>query len=77
MTMVNKCKKITLKTLRKKLKMSQETFASKFGVSRESVSHWERGRQKPALSLDQIKVLNELLKSAGMDISEISDESVA
>lgn len=72
-----KSKKITLKTLRKKLKMSQETFAAKFGVRRETVSYWECGRKKPSLSLDQVKVLNEMLKSAGLDISEISDESVA
>lgn len=76
MMLESKCKKITLKTLRKKLKLSQEAFGKRLGVSRESVSYWERGIKSPSFSLKQVKALNEMLKMAGLDIDDI-DEKVA
>lgn len=74
--MGTKCKKITLKTLRKKLNLSQTSFGERFGVSRETVSLWERGLRQPSFSIEQIKILNEMLKSAGIEIDDI-DEKVA
>ena len=43
---------------RQRLGLSQEKFASKLGVSFQSVNRWENGRTKPLpLALRQIKTL--------------------
>jgi len=35
------------KTIRKKLKLSQSSFASLMGVSTRTIQDWEQGRRKP------------------------------
>jgi putative transcriptional regulator len=35
------------KTIRKKLKLSQSSFASLMGVSSRTIQDWEQGRRKP------------------------------
>jgi len=34
-------------TIRKALGLTQAQMAGKFGVTRQTVSHWEQGRRKP------------------------------
>ena len=38
---------LDVKTLRKKIGMSQSEFASTFGISLGTLRHWERGDRKP------------------------------
>lgn len=44
-----------LKELRKSRGLTQDDIAAKFGLSRGSVSNWEKGRRKP--SIKQLEVL--------------------
>ena len=47
-----------IRETRQRLGLSQEKFASKLGVSFQSVNRWENGRTKPLpLALRQIKTL--------------------
>ncbi len=47
-----------IRETRQRLGLSQEKFASKLGVSFQSVNRWENGRTKPIpLALRQIKTL--------------------
>ncbi len=38
---------VDVKTIRKKVGMSQSEFASAFGISLGTLRHWERGDRKP------------------------------
>ncbi|MEZ5691174.1 MAG: helix-turn-helix domain-containing protein [Rickettsiales bacterium] len=40
-------KKVNVKATRKKLKMTQKTFAETFGFSLQSVKYWESNRREP------------------------------
>jgi len=45
-----------IKTLRLKLRLTQEQFAQKIGVSFSTINEWERGKRKPSpLALKQIE----------------------
>ena len=67
-------KKITLKVIRTKLKMNQTQFAQALKVRRETVSDWERGVYKPALSIEQIKVLGKLLGQVGLTFEDLPND---
>lgn len=43
--------KYEIPKLRKKLKMTQEQFAEKCGVSRQAVAKWEKGETIPSISV--------------------------
>jgi DNA-binding transcriptional regulator YiaG len=74
MMVVKKCNKIALKTLRKRLKMSQSQFAQALGLNRQAtVSDWESGKVIPDW-ISRAKVLDRLLKEAGMDWDDLPDE---
>ena len=74
---VNKSKKFTLKTLRKKLKMSQEAFAQALRVRRATISDWENGKHRPTLDDEQLEVLAKMLKAANMELIDLFDKAVA
>lgn len=38
---------VDVKTLRKRVSMTQEQFAARFGFSVSTVRHWERGDRRP------------------------------
>jgi len=45
-----------IKALRKRLKLSQQKFATKLGVSLGTVSGWELGKHKPCpLALEKLE----------------------
>ncbi|AFY39917.1 helix-turn-helix domain protein [[Leptolyngbya] sp. PCC 7376] len=67
-------KKITLKVLRKRLKMNQAQFAEALGVLRTTVSAWENGVHKPSLSIEQVKILDELLGEVNLRFKDLHDD---
>lgn len=74
MTVINKCKDLTLKSIRKKLGISQSELAKKLGVRRETISDWERGKHSPSLSIPQFKTLSLLLQEAGIKLDDLPDD---
>lgn len=48
----------TIKKIRLEMCMEQVKFAKEVGVSKQTISNWERGRRSPTLS--KIKELREL-----------------
>jgi putative transcriptional regulator len=38
---------IDVRSIRKRLRMSQEGFANRFGLSVDAIRHWESGRRQP------------------------------
>ena len=46
-TLVYEPQPVDVKALRKKIGMTQERFASCFGISPATLRHWERGDRKP------------------------------
>ncbi|AFY39869.1 helix-turn-helix domain protein [[Leptolyngbya] sp. PCC 7376] len=75
MIAVNKCNnKITLKVLRKRLKMNQTQFAETLGVRRSTISEWETGVHKPSLSIEQVKVLDKLLGQVNLRFEDLPDD---
>ena len=73
--LIVKPKFMTIKEVRKRLKMSQTTFAEKLSVTRGAVSRWERGEFEMNLNLSQIKVLNRLLQQIGLSFEDLPDTS--
>jgi transcriptional regulator with XRE-family HTH domain len=74
MMVTKNCNKVALKTLRKRLKLSQSQFAQALGLSRRStISDWENGKVIPDW-ISRAKVLDRLLKEAGMDWDDLPDE---
>jgi DNA-binding transcriptional regulator YiaG len=50
--------KTNIEKIRKKLKLTQEQFAEKIGVCRETINRWENGHFKPCnLAVRQIEKL--------------------
>lgn len=45
---VHKLKPIDVKTIRTNVNMTQEQFASAFGMSVATLRHWERGDRRPS-----------------------------
>lgn len=73
---VQKSNNVTVKTLRKRLKMSQIKFAQALYMSRQAtVSDWESGRATPDW-LKRAKALDRLLKEAGMSWDDLPDDVV-
>jgi putative transcriptional regulator len=38
---------VDVRGIRKRLRLSQERFAARFGLSVDAVRHWESGRRRP------------------------------
>ena len=54
---------------RQRLKLSQAKFATKLGVSFQSINRWENGRTKPLpIALKQIEHLLHQMGEAGQDL---------
>jgi DNA-binding transcriptional regulator YiaG len=70
----SKEKPLTLKTIRKELKLTQKQFGSIIGVARDTVAGWEMGRRKATFSIEQIKILNGLLKQIGKSFDDLPDD---
>ena len=62
-----------LKKLREELGMSQEDLARELGVSSQTISRWELGKNVPTFTVKQMKALDRLLKSIGKSISDLPD----
>ena len=72
---VKECnKKITLKVLRKRLKLNQTQLAQALGVRQATISDWERGIHKPLLTLGQVKVLENLLEQVNLKFNDLPDD---
>lgn len=57
--------------LRKKLNLSQEKLAARLGVSRNTVSRWERGNFRP--SAENLDALNKLYAELGVSAAPDAD----
>jgi transcriptional regulator with XRE-family HTH domain len=64
-------KLFTLKTLRKQLGMSQTALAKALGVRQATISDWERGMCRPTLTIEQIQILEALLKRVGLTFNDL------
>ena len=73
--LIVKPKHMTIKEVRKKLKMSQDAFAKELSVSRGAVAKWECGIYEMSLNLKQIKALTTLLEKANVSIFDLPDTS--
>lgn len=64
-----------LKQVRERLGMTQEEFGQSLGITRESISRYERGRHKRIkFTIAQMKRLQDLLEQAGMTIKDLPDD---
>ena len=63
----------TWKKIREELGMSQEDLARELGVSSQTVSRWELGKNVPTFTVQQMKALDRLLLSIGKSISDLPD----
>ncbi|CAA9299244.1 hypothetical protein AVDCRST_MAG92-4965 [uncultured Coleofasciculus sp.] len=65
----------TLKQVRERLGMTQEEFGQALGITRESISRYERGvHQRIKFTIAQMKRLQELLEKAGLSIKDLPDD---
>jgi putative transcriptional regulator len=62
-----------LRKLREELNMSQENLARELGISIQTVSRWESDKNVPTLTVQQMKVLDRLLKSISKSIGDLPD----
>ncbi|MCU0540955.1 MAG: helix-turn-helix transcriptional regulator [Oscillatoriaceae cyanobacterium Prado104] len=62
-----------LRKLREELEMSQEDFARELGVSSQTISRWELGKNLPTFTVKQIKALEKLLARIGKSIGDLPD----
>jgi DNA-binding XRE family transcriptional regulator len=62
-----------LKKLREELGMSQEDLARELGVSSQTISRWELGKNVPTFTVKQMKALEKLLASIGRSIGDLPD----
>ncbi|MEG4249059.1 helix-turn-helix transcriptional regulator [Microcoleus sp. Pol10D4] len=62
-----------LKKLREELEMSQEDLARELGVSSQTISRWELGKNVPMFTVKQMKALEKLLASIGKSIGDLPD----
>ena len=62
-----------LKKLREELQMSQEDLARELGVSSQTISRWELGKNVPTFTVKQMKALEKLLASIGRSIGDLPD----
>ncbi|MGV0023842.1 helix-turn-helix transcriptional regulator [Phormidesmis priestleyi] len=63
-----------LRKLREELEMSQEDLARELGISLQTVSRWELGKNVPTFTVKQMKALERLLKSIDKSISDLPDQ---
>lgn len=61
---------LTIKILRERLEVSQESFAERLQVSRALIAKWEQGRKNPTIS-DLAYLAQICQRSAFMDLEEI------
>ncbi len=59
--------------IRKGLWLTRYQFADKLYTTYASIYAWEHGRSRPILSLAQIKVLDEMLKTLGISWQDLPD----
>ena len=64
-----------IRTLRKQLKLSQQDFADKLGVSRNTIWYWESGQKTPGE--DSLRQLAELAKSISNSNQAVSKNDVS
>jgi transcriptional regulator with XRE-family HTH domain len=62
-----------LKKLREELEMSQEDLARSLGVSSQTISRWELGKNVLMFTVKQMKALEKLLASIGRSICDLPD----
>ncbi|MEG4214500.1 helix-turn-helix transcriptional regulator [Microcoleus sp. Pol14C6] len=62
-----------LKKLREELEMSQEDLARELGVSSQTISRWELGKNVPTFTVKQMKALEKLLATIGRSIGDLPD----
>ncbi len=62
-----------LKKLREEQEMSQEDLARELGVSSQTISRWELGKNVPTFTVKQMKALEKLLASIGRSIGDLPD----
>ena len=60
-----------LKKLREELEMSQEDLARELGVSSQTISRWELGKNVPTFIVKQMKALEKFLASIGRSIGDL------
>lgn len=64
-----------LKQVRERLGMTQEEFGQALGITRESISRYERGVHKRIkFTIAQMKRLQDILEQAGMTIRDLPDD---
>lgn len=61
----------TIKQIRKKSLLSQDSFAKEIGVSFSTVNRWENGKAKPNYSA--LKRINQFCKEHSIDINIAGD----
>ncbi|UNU24047.1 helix-turn-helix transcriptional regulator [Microcoleus vaginatus] len=62
-----------LNKLGEELEMSQEDLARELGVSSQTISRWELGKNVPTFTLKQMKAFEKLLASIGRSIGDLPD----
>ncbi len=68
---VHKLNAVDIKNIRTKLGMSQNEFASSFGISINTLRHWERGDRKP--QGPALVLLNIVAKEPKMVLNALSN----
>ncbi len=63
--------KINVKNVREKMRVTQEEFAAKLGISLRTIQHWEQGDRKPQ---GPARVLLTLLKEHPRSIERMLSE---
>jgi transcriptional regulator with XRE-family HTH domain len=62
-----------LRQLREELQMSQEDLARELGVSSQTISRWELGKNIPTFNVQQMKALDRLLATINKSIHDLPD----
>lgn len=65
--------KVNVKSIRKRLKMTQARFSSTFGFSLDAVKHWEGGRRTPEAAARAFLIVIE--KNPGAVLSALHPQS--
>lgn len=63
----------SLRELRETLGLTQEELAKELDTTRETIGRHERGVYRMRLTFDQVKRLEQLLRNAGLNIQDLSD----
>ena len=65
---------LTLRQTRKLLGKTQKELAAILNVASVTIRQWENGRREPKLTMNQIKILEELLKEENRSFSDLSSD---